>query len=36
MNIKFPVFLKNKLEDTNTNFDKELEQFVAKRISADT
>ena len=36
MKIKFPSFLKkNKLEDTNTNFDKELEQFVAKRISAD-
>ena len=36
MKIKFPSFFKkNKLEDTNTNFDKELEQFVAKRISAD-
>ena len=36
MKIKFPSFFKkNKLEDANTNFDKELEQFVAKRISAD-
>jgi magnesium and cobalt transporter len=36
MKIKFPSFFKkNKLEDSNTNFDKELEQFVAKRISAD-
>ena len=36
MKIKFPSFLKkNKLDNIDTNFDKELEQFVAKRISAD-
>jgi len=36
MKIKFPSFLKkNQLGDIDTNFDKELEQFVAKRISAD-
>ena len=36
MKIKFPSFFKkNKLGDIDTNFDKELEQFVAKRISAD-
>ena len=36
MKIKFPSFLKkNQLDDIDTNFDKELEQFVAKRISAD-
>jgi len=36
MKIKIPSFLKkNYLDNTNKNFDKELEQFVAKRISAD-
>ena len=36
MKIKFPsLFKKNQLDDIDTNFDKELEQFVAKRISAD-
>lgn len=36
MKIKFPSFFKkNKLDNIDTNFDKELEQFVAKRISAD-
>jgi magnesium and cobalt transporter len=36
MKIKFPSFFKkNQLGDIDTNFDKELEQFVAKRISAD-
>ena len=36
MIIKFPSFFKkNKLDNIDTNFDKELEQFVAKRISAD-
>ena len=36
MKIKFPSFFKKKqLGDIDTNFDKELEQFVAKRISAD-
>ena len=36
MKIKFPsLFKKNKLDNIDTNFDKELEQFVAKRISAD-
>ena len=36
MKIKFPSFYKkNKLDNIDTNFDKELEQFVAKRISAD-
>ena len=36
MKIKFPSFFKkNQLDDIDTNFDKELEQFVAKRISAD-
>ena len=36
MKIKFPSFLKkNKLDNFDTNFDQELEQFVAKRISAD-
>ena len=36
MKIKFPSFLKkNQLGDIDKNFDKELEQFVAKRISAD-
>ena len=36
MKIKFPSFFKkNKPDNIDTNFDKELEQFVAKRISAD-
>ena len=36
MKIKIPSFFKkNYLDNTNKNFDKELEQFVAKRISAD-
>jgi len=36
MKIKLPSFFKkNKLDNIDTNFDKELEQFVAKRISAD-
>ena len=36
MKIKFPSFFKkNKLDNIDTSFDKELEQFVAKRISAD-
>ena len=36
MKIKFTSFFKkNKLDNIDTNFDKELEQFVAKRISAD-
>jgi len=36
MKIKIPSFFKkNYLNNTNKNFDKELEQFVAKRISAD-
>ena len=36
MKIKFPSFFKKKqLGDIDTNFDKELEQFVAKRISED-
>ena len=36
MKIKIPSFLKKDyLDNTNKNFDKELEQFVAKRISAD-
>ena len=36
MKIKFPSFFKkNKQDNIDTNFDKELEQFVAKRISAD-
>ena len=36
MKIKFPSFFKkNKLDNIDTNFDKELERFVAKRISAD-
>ena len=36
MKIKIPSFFKkNYLDNTNQNFDKELEQFVAKRISAD-
>ena len=36
MKIKFPSFFKkNKPDKIDTNFDKELEQFVAKRISAD-
>lgn len=36
MKIKFPSFFKkHQLGDIDTNFDKELEQFVAKRISAD-
>ena len=36
MKIKIPSFLKkNYLDNTNKNLDKELEQFVAKRISAD-
>ena len=36
MKIKFlSFFKKNKLDNIDTNFDKELEQFVAKRISAD-
>jgi len=36
MKIKFPSFFKkNQLGDIDTNFDKELKQFVAKRISAD-
>jgi len=31
MKIKFPSFFKkNKLDNIDTNFDKELEQFVAK------
>ena len=36
MKIKIPSFFKKDyLDNTNKNFDKELEQFVAKRISAD-
>jgi CBS domain containing-hemolysin-like protein len=36
MKIKFlSFFKKNKLDNIDTSFDKELEQFVAKRISAD-
>ncbi len=36
MKIKIPSFFKKSyLDNTNKNFDKELEQFVAKRISAD-
>ena len=36
MKIKIPSFFKkNYLDNTNKNLDKELEQFVAKRISAD-
>ena len=36
MKIKFPNFLKkNKISNLDQNLDKELEQFVAKRINAD-